>query len=167
MDYLFQPFGLINLAALNEDYRWKIELNGRAISIDINFAKTNIEKSAMDKIKYFIENINNYDKQNKSYIDRNFNDANGGTVKDYITFHIEELGNELLERLDIDVASTDIEQQCLAKLHLKRVGLYPDGKYDSPCFAIFDYTLGKDLPNQYIVVTLDEEGNIDRLGWES
>ena len=47
-DYLLPPFGQINLDALNEEYRSELEFNGKTITLDINFAKTNIEKSAMD-----------------------------------------------------------------------------------------------------------------------
>ena len=82
--YLLPPFGQINLDALNEEYRSEIEFNGKTITLDINFAKTNIEKSAMDTIKFFIENIDTFDRQNKVNINSDFNDENGDTVKEYV-----------------------------------------------------------------------------------
>ncbi|MDX2067919.1 MAG: DUF2004 domain-containing protein [Haliscomenobacter sp.] len=165
--YLLPPFGQINLDALNEEYRSEIEFNGKTITLDINFAKTNIEKSAMDTIKFFIENIDTFDRQNKVNINSDFNDENGDTVKEYVTFHIEELGDEFLEQIDITSDQTDKEQQFLKKLHLTRIGLYPDGKYDASNFAVFDYTVSKDLTDQLIVVNTDEKGNLDHLSWES
>lgn len=166
-DYLLPPFGQINLDALNEDYRSQIELNGKYISLDINFAKTSIAKNAMDTIKYFIENINDFDKQNKGYINIDFNDENGKTVKEYVGFHVEELGDEFLEQIGIDSNEMDKEQQFLTKLHLTRVGLYPDGKYNTSYFAVFDYTVNKDLTDELIVVNTDDKGNLYHLSWES
>ena len=166
-DYLLPPFGQINLDALNEEYRSELEFNGKTITLDINFAKTNIEKSAMDTIKFFLENIGKFDKQNIGYINGDFDDEDGDTVKEYVTFHVEELGDEFLEQIDIASDQTDKEQQFLKKLHLTRAGLYPDGKYDTSYFAVFDYTVSKDLTDQLIVVSTDDKGNLDHLSWES
>ena len=166
-DYSLPYFGQINLNALNEYYDAVIDLNDKNVKLDINFDKTTIEKFSMDKIKPFIENIGNFDKQNKSYIDKDFNDENGDTVKEYVTFHVEELGDEFLEQINIDSNQIDKEQQFLTKLHLTRVGLYPDGKYNTSYFAVFDYTVNKDLTNQLIVVKTDDKGNLDHLSWES
>jgi hypothetical protein len=166
-DYLLPPFGQINLDALNEEYRSELEINGKIITLDINFAKANIEKSAMDTIKFFIENIDTFDKQNNGYIKSDYEDENGDTVKEYVTFHTEELGDEFLQQIDITSDQTDKEQQFLKKLHLTRVGLYPDGKYNASNFAVFDYTVSKDLTDQLIVINTDEKGNLDHLSWES
>jgi hypothetical protein len=161
------PFGLINLDALNEDYCSNLEFNGKTITIDINFAKTNTEKSAMDSIKFFIENIDNFDRENIGYIQGDFDNVNGHTVKDYVTFHVEALGDEFLKKIDIASDQDDKGQQFLKKLHLTRVGFYPDGKYDTSYFAVFDYSVGKDLTNQLIVVKTDDKGNLSHLAWES
>lgn len=165
-DYLLPYFGLINPDNLNEDYRTSIEWNGREIRMDINFGKTTIDRSAMEVIKHFLENIENYDQQNKTFIDKDYADKNGDTVKEFVTEHVEEYGDEFLEELNIDLEG-DKEKQFMAMLHLTRVGLYPDKKYNSSYYAVFDYTVNKDLTDQIIVVKTDENGNLDHLAWES
>lgn len=42
-----------------------------------------------------------------------------------------------------------------------------DGKYGTPHFAVFDYTVGRDITDQLIVVNTDAGGNLDLLSWES
>ena len=166
-EYLLPPFGQINLESLEEYYSSDIELNGKIIQIDINFANNSIDKTSMDIIKSFIENISNFDKQNKAHIETDFNDEKGDTVKEYVTFHIEELGDEFLNEIGIDSTDTEKEKLFLNKLHLTRVGLYPDGKYDTSSFVVFDYSVNRDLTDQLIVVNTDEKGNLDYLSWES
>ncbi len=166
-DYSLQPFGQINLLALEEGYQAQIEISGKSIRLDINFAKTSIKKEVMNTIKHFIENISEFNKRNKEHIRNSFNDENVTTVKEYVAFHIEELGDEFLKRLNIDTKSTDKEHQFLEKINLTRVGLYPVGKYEASNFAVFDYTVSEELTDQLIVVNTDDEGNIDYLSWES
>ena len=67
----------------------------------------------MDTIKFFLENIGKFDKQNIGYINGDFDDEDGDTVKEYVTFHVEELGDEFLEQIDIASDQTDKEQQFL------------------------------------------------------
>jgi len=176
-DYLLPPFGQINLSSVNEYYEAEIESEGKQIRLDLNLAKTAIKEDAMDTIRHFIENINNFDITNKSYIDKDYNDENGDTVKEYIDFHIEELGEDKLAQLiDYDNKEITPEKQLLKKLTLERVGLYPDGKYDTQYFAVFDYTFEgnvysidgrRTITDQIIAVKTDNRGNLDHLAWES
>lgn len=176
-EYLLSPFGQINLTSLNEEYDTVIELDGKKIRIDINFDKKTIEKTAMDIIKKFIENIGTFDKQNMEFIEKDFNDENGDTVKEYIDYHIDEaLEKEKLEQL-IDYKNKEItpEKQLLSKLTLERVGLFPDGKYESEYFAVFDYTFEgnvyiegrRTITDEILVVKTDKNGNLDHLSCES
>lgn len=47
------------------------------------------------------------------------------------------------------------------------VGLYPDGKYDTSYFTVFDYMVNQELSDQLIVVKTDHQGYLDQLFWES
>ncbi len=165
-EYTLPHFGKLQTENLDEYYCIDVELNGKKIQIDLNFENKSVDIVIFDKIKNFIENIENFDKQNQGYIKSDFNDENGDTVKEYITFHIEE-GEEFLEQIGISTDNTDKEHALLAKLHLTRVGLYPDDKHDTSCFAVFDYSINKDLTDQLVVVNTDENGNLDGLSWES
>ncbi len=160
-------FGKLQTENLEEYYNVDIEFKGKEIQIDLNFENKTIDTATFDKIKKFLENIGEFDKQNQSYIKSDFDDENGDTVKEYVTFHIEELGDEFLEQIDISSDDVDKEQTFLTKLDLIRVGLYPDGKYNTSYFAVFDYTINRDLSDQLIVVNIDENGTLDHLSWES
>ena len=160
-------FGKLQTENLEEYYNVDTEFKGKEIQIDLNFENKTIDTATFDKIKKFIENIEEFDKQNQSYIKSDFDDENGDTVKEYVTFHIEELGDEFLEQIDISSDDVDKEQTFLTKLDLTRVGLYPDGKYNTSYFAVFDYTINRDLSDQLIVVKTDENGTLDHLSWES
>ena len=165
-EYTLPHFGKLQVENLEEYYNVDIELGGKEIQIDLNFENKTINIEDFDTIKHFIENIENFDKQNQHYIKSDYDDENGNTVKEYVTFHIEELGEEFLEQINLD-NQTDKEQQFLTKLNLTRVGIYPDGKYDTSYFAVFDYTVNKELTDQLIVVKTDNKGNLDHLSWES
>lgn len=160
-------FGKIQTEDLEEYYNVAVEFDGKDIQIDLNFENKAIDTTTFDKIKNFIENIRNFDKQNRGYIKNDFNDENGDTVKEYVTFHIEELGNDFLEQIGISSDNNEKERAFLTKLHLTRVGLYPDGKYGTSYFAVFDYSANKDITDQLMVVKTDENGNLDHLSWES
>lgn len=160
-------FGKLNLDNLEEHYNTDVEHSGRKIQIDLNFEAKKIDAETFNKIKKIIENIETFDKQNKNYITTDFKDETANIVKDYVTFHIEELGDDFLEQLHIPAHTINKEQNFIQKLNLMRVGLYPDGKYNTSYFAVFDYTVSRDLTDQLIVVKTDENGNLDHLSWES
>lgn len=141
--YLLPHFGQINLAALEEYYDTSIDFNGREIEIDLNFENKTIDKKQMDIVKSFLENIDNFDKKNKKYIEKDFKDEDGDTVKTYLEHHIEEIDKASLGKLiDFSNKSIDPERQLMKSLQLVRVGLYPDSEDQ---FAIFDYSIGRDL----------------------
>lgn len=81
-------------------------------------------------------------------------------------FHLDELGDDFLAHIGIS-NSIDKTQQFLNKLYLTRIGLYPDGKYDTSYFAVFDYTVNRELSDQLMVVKTDHQGHLDHLSWES
>ena len=100
---------------------------------------------------------------NKAQIDKDYSE--NGEVKEFIVFHIEEMEDELLELNISDEINK--EAQFLSKMKLVRIGLYPDGKYGSNYFAVFDYTVSRDLTNQIIAVKTNENGVFDHISWES
>ena len=64
-DYLLPHIGPVNLPALEEYYETEIEFEGYKISVDINFENKTISLNKMDVVKNFIENIKNFDSQNR------------------------------------------------------------------------------------------------------
>ncbi|CAD0005574.1 DUF2004 domain-containing protein [Flavobacterium salmonis] len=161
-EYTLPHFGNLSTGNLEEYYDVDIEFNGDEIQIDLNFEDKTIDTSTMDKVKKFIGNIDKFDKLNKTYI---HNDEDGDTVKFYLEHHLEEISkDEISTLINFDDILTEPEQQLLAKLKLVRVGLYP---HDEDNFAIFDYTIGRELTDYLVVIKTDENGQLDYMTMES
>ena len=158
-------FGRLDPGSLEEYYDVDIDFKGTQIQVDLNFENKIIEPKRLETVKYFIENIRIYDLNNKGYIDKDYHDEAGDTVKFYLEHQLEELGEEELAVLvGRGTKTSEHEKLLLKKLHLVRVGLYPDSAEQ---FAIFDYSIGKELTNYLVVINTDENGNLDYMTMES
>lgn len=164
-EYALPYFGNLPTENLEEYYDVDIELNGNEIQVDLNFEHQTVDTLILDKVKNFIEKLEKFDKLNKTYILNDYNDEDGDTVKFYLEHHLEEVDKEELTKLvNFDDTITEPEQQLLSKLKLVRVGLYPDNEDN---FAIFDYSIGKDITNYLVVINTDENGQLDYMTMES
>jgi Protein of unknown function (DUF2004) len=164
--YLLPYFGEINYTALDDDfYDIEIELEGNKIDIDLNFENESIEETKMKNIKNFLEKLTIFDTQNKARIKQEWLDDIEGYVNWYLIHHLEELNEADLSGLvDFDNEDIEPEVQLLAKLRLVRVGLYPisDDK-----FAVFDYSIGRDLTDDLLVIVTNKNGEFDHITCES
>ena len=167
MKYKLPHFEEIDLTQLDKYYNVEIEQKGQKIGIDLNFAGKEIDAQVFDEIKKIIESIESEDSKNRTYISFDFKDKNGGTVKEYLDFHIEELAEELSEIVNFEDKSNSPDKQLMEKLKLGRIGFYPDGKYGSESFVVFDYIVDRELSDQIIVVNIDKDGKLLNLAWES
>jgi hypothetical protein len=122
-EYTLPHFGNLPTENLEEYYDVDIDFNGNEIQIDLNFENKSIDKLTMDKVKYFIENIDKYHELNKTYILNDYNEKDGNTVKFYLEHHLAEVGKDALSKLiNFDDTTTEPKQQLLTKLKLVRVG---------------------------------------------
>ena len=157
--------GILDSSSLDEYYDVDIELNNSQVQIDLNFSGKSIDEKRLEIVNHFIENIRIHDLNNKKYIARDFNDPEGDTVRFYIDHHVEELAtDDLYELIGTGAKTVDQPVLLLKKLRLVRVGLYPDSEKE---FAVFDYSLGKELTNDLVVLFTDENGNLDYMTMES
>ena len=158
-------FGILDPAALDEFYDVDIDFNGNEVQIDLNFEKKTIAPERLDIVARFIENIRIHDLNNKKYMQSDLDDEDGDTVRFYLENHLEELGTDDLNALiGAGARSADQPRILLKKLQLVRVGLYPDSVAQ---FAIFDYSIGRELTNYLVVINTDENGNLDHMTMES
>ncbi|QNN40462.1 DUF2004 domain-containing protein [Pedobacter roseus] len=164
-EYALPYFGNLSTENLEEYYDVDIELNGNEIQVDLNFEHQTVDTLILGKVKNFIEKLEKFDNLNKTYILNDYNDEDGDTVKFYLEHHLEEVDKEDLTKL-VNFADTitEPEKQLLSKLKLVRVGLYPDNEDN---FAIFDYSIGKDITNYLVVINTDENGQLDYMTMES
>lgn len=164
-EYILPHFGTLSTEKLEEYYSVNMDFNGNEIQIDLNFENKNIDAPQLDRVKSFLENIEKFDKLNKTYIMDDYHNEDGETVKFYLEHHLEEVGkDELSTLINFDDSTTQPEQQLLTKLELVRVGIYPDSEDN---FAISDYSIGEDLTNYLVVINTDENGQLDYMAMES
>ena len=158
-------FGNLDSESLEAYCDVDIDFNNSEVQIDLNFERTSIDIKRLEIVKQFIENIRIHDLNNKKYIQNDFDEKDGDTVRFYLEHHLEELASDDLNNLiGSNFKSTEQPAQLLKKLHLVRVGLYPDSEDQ---FAIFDYSIGKELTNYLVVINTDENGNLDYMTMES
>jgi hypothetical protein len=158
-------FGILDANALDEYYDTGFDFNNIEVQIDLNFDDKTIDIKRLEAVKHFIENIRIHDINNKKHLQLDFNDTTGKTVRPYIEQHLEELGtDDLTELIGSNTKTADQPKLLLNQLHLIRVGLYPASKEQ---FAVFDYSIGKELTNQLVVIDTDENGNLYYMAIES
>lgn len=170
-EYMLPYFGPINLADLKEYYHTKIAFpdHDYVIGLDLNFKNKQLESAMADDIANFLSSLEELDKQNHLAIEKDFTDQVGETFG-YIQFLLEELEEKELNKIiGKNKDATPVEKQLLQKLRLVRLGLYPDDKYGSGYFAIFDYSVDIDEQpcNQVLVIKTGKEGTPIEIDWES
>lgn len=165
-EYIELPyFGQLDMNSLKDYYESSTTVNGQEINIDLNFDNSSSDKLKMSTIKSVLENIEKFDNQNKFYIEEDYKNVKGDTVKSYIENHLGQFDKDELDRL-IDKTDTtnNPEIQLLKKLKLVRLGLYPDNeKY----LTTFDYSIGKNITQYLVVITTDKDGNLNYITIES
>lgn len=158
-------FGPFDPNDLEEYYDVEITFNGRPIEIDLNFENKTIDPKQLETVQHFIDNIRIFDINNKGFILNDYNDKDGDTVKFYLQHQLEELGTtELAALLPAGSRKPEHEKLLLQQLHLIRVGIYPDS---ADQFAVFDYSIGKEVTNYLVVLFTDKNGNLDYMTMES
>jgi hypothetical protein len=164
--YSLPYFGELDPGNLEEYYDVDINFNGQEISIDLNLGNSKIAVERFDLVKRFLENIEAFDKNNKIFIAQDYDDEGSDTVRTYVEHHLEEMDETDLSGL-VDFKSDAIapEKQLINSLKLVRVGLYPDENENQ--FAVFDYSIGKDLTDDLVVLLTDQQGHIDHITMES
>jgi len=163
--YALPHFGELDLSNLDEYYDVEIEFNGKEVDLDLNFEKKTVDPARLDIIKKFLENLPEFDQKNKKYINEDFEGEDTDTVATYVEHHMEELDEEELgDIIDFENKAVEPERQFVNALHLVRVGFYPHGEDQ---FAIFDYSIGREITDYLIVIFTDENGDLEYMTMES
>jgi hypothetical protein len=162
-NHLLPYFSEIDLNSEEDYYKVDIDFEDHNIQLDINIESTPTSIAKLEIVKSIIENLAIYNDKSKKAITTDF--KKGGDVRDYIEHHIEDIDNDELEAIlkDHD-KSLPVDEQLLSLMHLKRIGFYLD---DEEQYAIFDYTIGREITQYVIVVKFDNNGNIEYLTMES
>ncbi|MGN8069735.1 DUF2004 domain-containing protein [Mucilaginibacter sp. SG564] len=156
-------FNELDSDSLTDYYEIDIDLEQNQIQLDINFDETNIEPGRLAVLKSYLDDLPKIIDTAKKEI---FNDFDqGDAVKEYLTFHTEELDQSDLDKL---LKNTDknlsIDLQLLSILKLRRIGFYPDEEEE---FAILDFILDKDISQYILVVKMNDNKTLDHITMES
>lgn len=158
-------FGPLNTASIEEYYESEFEHNTITITVDLNFENNTIDEERLFTVKKFLENIPVWIGKTTQYIQDNLKDGDDDTVREYADFLFEVMDEaDLAELIDIETDPEEQIAQIAEMLHLSRIGLYPDGDNH---FAIFDYTIGRDIVDNLVVIHTDENGVLDYMTIES
>lgn len=158
-------FGQLDSDHLEDYYDVVIDYNNRELQIDLNFESSLIDAAKLEIARKFIEQFADFDFRNKKYIEADFKNPNGEAVETYIIHHLENLDQDDLDEL-VDFSNKRIpkEEQLMAKLHLVRLGIYPDSNDQ---FAVFDYSIGAEITQYILALVIDEFGNLNFISMES
>lgn len=168
MKIISKYFGEIDATNLEECYESEIKLNNTDVEIDIWFEEEDkIDETTIKKADLFLDKIISYQQIAQNTLDEDI--KNNNVVKEYLEFHLEELDASELSKFNVDT-SDDIEKQMkqlYQKIKLVRVGLYPTYAFGCEEFAVFDFTLSRDITDQLLVVKTSDKGDVLELTTES
>jgi hypothetical protein len=156
-------FNELNSDSLTDYYEATIDFEQATIQLDINFDETTIDPDKLLTVMNYLDELQAIIGIAKKGI---FNDfENGEDVKEFLTFHIEELDKSDLDSLLKHADKTlSLEQQILSILKLRRIGFYPD---DDDEFAILDFVLDKEISQYILVVKINDSKTVDHITMES
>ena len=156
-------FSELDSESLTDYYEVDIDIEQDKVQLDINFDETSIDPGKLLTLKKYLEEPQTIINIAKKEI---FNDfENGEDVKEFLTYHIEELDqSELDGLLKYADKALSLEQQILSTLKLRRIGFYPD---DDDIFAVLDFVLSGDISQYILVVKMNDHKTVDHITMES
>ena len=148
----------------NSDYlETTIELQNREIQLDINSDAVLGENNWVKEYEEYISKLETFKEKIDKEIIKNF--ENNGLTKEWVNFHLEELGEAIEEEglLKECNKKLSLDRQVLSIIKLRRIGIYPE--YED--YAIWDYILDDEISDEILVIVTDKDGEIVDITWES
>lgn len=155
--------GEVNLQQPEEYYEASMPFDNREVQVDLNFEGEPLEPVQLDIVNQFLKQLPQLDAACRQIIAEDYEDADGDTARTYVQHHLEELSAEAKAAL-LGADEEDEATALLGKLHLVRIGFYPD---DEENFAMLDYSIGTELTQYLIVLGVSANGDIAYLTMES
>ena len=155
-------FGEIEIDSPQKTYDGEISIDNRLIELDLNFYNGIPNHDWANEYEEYILHILQHKKSVEAAFIADYED--GEDTKEYVDFHLEELEDSEIDKVLAHTdASKSKEERLLSALQLVRVGFYP-GKEN---YAVWDYTIGRDVTDMLVVVNTDNKGNIQYVTWEN
>lgn len=155
-------FGEVEINSSQEYNEGQIVIDNRQIKLDLNFYDGVPEYDWVAEYENYIKDLEQHKADVEAAIRADYED--GGDVKEYVDFHLEELDASIIDKVLVGTdASKSKEERLLTALKLKRIGFYPGNEN----YAVWDYTIGREITDLLVVVNTDSTGKINYVTWEN
>lgn len=155
-------FGEVEINSPEEYIEGKVLIDNRLVKLDLNFYDGVPKRNWVEEYEEYILHFLQHKKNVETAFMTDYED--GEETKEYVDFHLEELDSSEIDKiLENTNASKSKEERLLSALQLVRVGFYPGGEN----YAVWDYTIGRDITDQLVVVNTDNKGEIRYVTMES
>lgn len=155
-------FGEVEINSPQEYNEGQIVIDNRQIKLDLNFYDGVPEYNWVAEYENYIKDLEQHKADVEAAIRADYED--GGDVKEYVDFHLEELDASIIDKVLVGTdASKSKEERLLTALKLKRIGFYPGNEN----YAVWDYTIGREITDLLVVVNTDSTGKINYVTWEN
>lgn len=155
-------FGEVEINSPQEYNEGQIVIDNRQIKLDLNFYDGVPEYDWVAEYENYIKDLEQHKTDVEAAIRADYED--GGDVKEYVDFHLEELDASIIDKVLVGTdASKSKEERLLTALKLKRIGFYPGNEN----YAVWDYTIGREITDLLVVVNTDSTGKINYVTWEN
>lgn len=142
----------------------KVEWAGRTVGVDLWFDGATMNSSVLESIARFATDAAGFDHLARLAMREDWRQK-GSAVRDYLEHHLDDLGaDERIAALGTEESRSIDVDTFLSRMHLIRIGLYPN---TSDGCAVFDYTTGRELTDNLIAVNFDNRGKVTEIAMES
>lgn len=157
-------FGEIDRSQVKDEYISALTYEGKKIKIDLNFFdEEGASDEVLEKVQKFLGAVEEHIRNAYKYLADDY-EAEGETYG-YIEHHMDELEENVLAEI-IPGYQADLHQddELFEKLHLQRIGIFPE---DDDEFAVFDFSIGTKHTDYLIAIFINQDGEVVDLGIES
>lgn len=153
-------FGKIECPPVEDNYEGVICFEEGEVDLDVSLNNSTQDNTWSDELENYLEDLAQIKGRNEKALTSDYRD--GGAVREYIEYHIEDDPLILVDLFDDTSLKNDNEQMRDA-LRLEHIAFYPGDEK----FAVWDYTIGQEYTDMYVVIYTDNKGRILSITWES
>lgn len=155
-------FGEVEINSLQETTEGTVAIDNRQVELNLNFYDGVPGHDWVEEYENYVKELGQHKAVVEAAIRADYEE--GGDVKEYVDFHLEELDASVIDKVLAGIdSSKSQEERLLAALKLKRIGFYPGNEN----YAVWDYTIGREITDLLVVVNTNSIGKINYVTWES
>lgn len=147
-------FGIIDAASDGSAY-WSenVELGDQSVDVSVvAHDADDLREDDLDLVQAMLLSLEGVDRETREAMVAELGDRSSVTVQ-YVDGLIEELGDSIHDVLSD--SSGDLPIDVLRSLVISRIEFRPLARGEDDAFAVFEYTLGEDLSEEYLVASLN------------